>query len=178
MSARTRTYECAEPLAQLTATTWNIGRPVGVGGRYQPANRLCDRIGKLCSKHLSSPEIGTNHWTSVLNSCFLSKKEAQTSLDTEEFSYCPEQTVYSPGKLCSCAAVDGRLMAASPEPVLGACRKPMPSCWAHSRARARVKRIKAGIFEEDWKKTDRLLIAGCDPVPRLFLHKICDAKEY
>ena len=54
-------------------------------------------------------------------------------------------------------------MAASPEP--GTCGLPQADAVSLGpiHDRARVKRIKAGIFEEDWKKTDRLLIAGCDP---------------
>ncbi len=112
-------------------------------------------------------ELGVN-----VEELFSLEEDARAPLRTEEVRLLPGTGAAQPGQALQLCKVDGRLIAASPE--LGTWGLPQADAVLLGPIRnlTRAGRAQAGIFEEDWKRTDRLLIAGCDPAASVLAHHL------
>jgi DNA-binding XRE family transcriptional regulator len=94
---------------------------------------------------------------------FSLEEDVRTLLYTEEVELLSEGRNVQPGQALQLCNVDGRLIAASPEPSTWGLPQADAVLLGPYRSQKQIGKTKAGILEEDWKKSDRLLIAGCDP---------------
>ena len=94
---------------------------------------------------------------------FSLEENARTPISTEEVKLLSEGRNVQPGQALQLCNVDGRLIAASSEP--STCGLPQADAVLldPSRDLKQILKTKAGILEEDWRKSNRLLIVGCDP---------------
>jgi putative molybdopterin biosynthesis protein len=90
-------------------------------------------------------------------------ENARTPLYTEEVELLPEGRDRHPGQALQLCHVDGRVIAASPEPSTCGLPRADAVLLGPCRGLKQVGKAKAGVIEEDWKKSNRLLLAGCDP---------------
>jgi putative molybdopterin biosynthesis protein len=94
---------------------------------------------------------------------FYLEESAQTPLYTEQVELLSDGEDARPGQALQLCNVDGRLMAASPRPSAWGLPAADAVVMGADRTRKGSGKTKAEILEEDWKKGDRLLLAGCDP---------------
>lgn len=103
---------------------------------------------------------------------FSLEEDAQAPFHTEEVRLLSGTGAARPGQALQLCKVDGRLIAASPEPGTWGLPQADAVLLGPIRKLTRAMKTQAGIFEEDWKRTDRLLIAGCDPAASVLAHHL------
>ena len=94
---------------------------------------------------------------------FTLEESAGTPLYTEIVELLSEERNMQPGQALQLCGVDGRVIAASPEPSTWGLPQADAILLGPCRNLKRIGKTKAGILKEDWNKSDRLLLAGCDP---------------
>jgi molybdate-binding protein/DNA-binding XRE family transcriptional regulator len=103
---------------------------------------------------------------------FSLEEDARAPFRTEEVRLLSGTGMAQPGQALQLCNVDGRLIAASPEPGTWGLPQADAVLLGPIRNLTRARKTQAGIFEEDWKRTDRLLIAGCDPAASVLAHHL------
>ena len=90
----------------------------------------------------------------------------------KEVELLPQAGQARPGQALRLCSVSGRLMAISPEPSTWGLPRADAVLLDVGRTRKQTVKLKARILEEDWEKSDRLLIAGCDPAAAVLAHHL------
>jgi len=103
---------------------------------------------------------------------FSLEEDTHAPLYSEEVELLPGGGPLQPGQALQLCNVDGRLIATPPEPSTWGLPQADAVLQGASRALKPVAKSKAGILEEDWKKDDRLLLAGCDPGATVLAHHL------
>lgn len=94
---------------------------------------------------------------------FRLEEDARAPLRTEDVQVLAGAGDAQPGQALQLCNVDGQLIGAFPEPGTWGLPQADAILLGPTRKAPRGKKLKAGIFKEDWQSDDRVLIAGCDP---------------
>jgi molybdate-binding protein/DNA-binding XRE family transcriptional regulator len=90
----------------------------------------------------------------------------------KEVELLPQGSQVQPGQALRLCCVSGRLMAITPEPSTWGLPRADAVLLDAGRMRKQTVKLKARILEQDWEKSDRLLIAGCDPAAAVLAHHL------
>lgn len=90
---------------------------------------------------------------------------------TEQVELLSPESPPAPGQLVQLCRVNNRLVAASPEP--GTWSLPSGDAVLMGLpAELKSHRVRAQVFDPDWKDRQRLLIAGCDPAAMVLVRHL------